>query len=139
MKRCNRFDQAEAKSVSRRAAAAFQPIKRLKHTSAIRDRNSRPAIDYGNSYRAWRGSGRKSDGCSRRGMFHRVLDYVCDHLRQELAVSPDREPACDIGRETLLFLLGHRLVDLDQRAQQLREIDLGKMTRRPSARDLRDA
>jgi len=49
MKRRDRCDQAEAKSASRRAAAAFQPIKALKHTLAFSRRNSRPAIHHGDS------------------------------------------------------------------------------------------
>src|SRR6266446_1895254 len=74
MKRGDRFDQTEAKSASRRAAAAFQPIKALKHTSPIRDRNSWPAIHYGDGYRVGRLKGHKPDGCSCGRMLHRVLD-----------------------------------------------------------------
>jgi hypothetical protein len=45
------FDQAEAKSVSRRAAAAFQPVEGLKHPYALLDWNSWPAIIHGDGYR----------------------------------------------------------------------------------------
>ena len=64
MERRDRFDQAEAKSASRSAAAAFQSIKAPKHTSAVRGRNSRPAVHHANGYRAWRTNSRKSDGCA---------------------------------------------------------------------------
>jgi hypothetical protein len=53
MERRNCFDQAEAKSTSRRATAAFQPIKTLKHTCALFGWDSRPGITHGDGYCAW--------------------------------------------------------------------------------------
>ena len=78
----DRFDQTQSKSASRCAAAAFESIKAPKYTSAVCDRNSRPAVHHGNGYRAWRPNSHKSDGCASGRMLHRVLDYVCDHLCQ---------------------------------------------------------
>src|ERR1700752_2893130 len=73
MERRDRCDQAEAKSASGCAAAAFQSIKAPKHRSAVRDRNSRPAIHHANSYRTWRPNSCKSDGCDSGRMLHCIL------------------------------------------------------------------
>src|SRR5271163_2285395 len=97
MKRGDCFDQAQAKSISRRAAAAFQPVKALEHTCALFAWDSRPAIVHCDGYRVCRLAGYKADGCSPRRMLHCVLNYICNHLRQELAVAPDTEAGGHIG------------------------------------------
>ena len=61
MERRDRFDQTEAKSTSRRAAATFQPIKAPKHTCALFGWDSRPAIAHGDGYRTWHLAGYETD------------------------------------------------------------------------------
>jgi hypothetical protein len=57
MERRDCFDQAQAKSASRRAAAAFQPIKPLKHAGALFGWNFRPVITNRDRCSAWRRPG----------------------------------------------------------------------------------
>src|SRR5215469_15746108 len=91
MERRDGFDQAEAKSASWSAAAAFQPVKTLKDTCALLGWDPRPTVAHHDHYRAWRPGGHQTNGCTHRGVLHRVLDYVRNHLSQELAVTPDSE------------------------------------------------
>src|SRR5215469_15506335 len=82
MERRDGFDQAEAKSASWRAAAAFQPIKALKDTWALLGRDPRPTVAHHDYYRPWPPGGHQPNRCTHRGVLHRILNYVRNHLGQ---------------------------------------------------------
>src|SRR5215471_19873348 len=91
MERRDCFDQAEAKSASWRAAAALQPIKTPEYSSALLGWDPRPPVTHHDHHRAWQPGGYQTNGLAHRRMLHRILNYVRNHLGQELAVTPDYE------------------------------------------------
>ncbi len=130
--------QGQAETTAGRGTTRFQPIEALKHLRAPLRGNAGTVIGHAadDAVRPCfevEGNDRPS-----RGMPDCVLDQICKHLNQELAVAPDDEPACDARLERLAAIFSHRGVGIGNSLEYLRKID-NREGCPPSARlDLRD-
>src|SRR5689334_15702254 len=123
MKTSDGRDETESQTISRSVATVFEPIKALEHMFVliawnsgpiIRNRNDRRAIDV-------------LDGCrdvpSRTAVLDRIVHEIGDRIEDQIAITGHQHFALTDGGEMSAVLFGGGIVQLDNFADDVDQVD----------------